>query len=435
MTPPRPHATLVVRNALVATCDAGPSDAGPSDAGLVPCGAVAVEDRLVAWVGPDAALAGAVDLEHAEVIDAGGRLVTPGLVDSHTHLVFAGDRSGELAQRARGLDYGAIARAGGGIASTVRATRAASREELLASAIGRARRLLAEGITTCEVKSGYGLSVEHELRLLEVIDELRHALFAELTIVPTLLAAHAVPPEGDRARWLAQIAGELVPEVARRRLAAFCDAFCEEVAFTRRECRDVLEAGLAHGLVPRLHADQLTGPDHPGAPPGGGARLAAELGCASADHLEHVSDDGIAALAAAGVVAGMLPATTLWLGQDRWAPARRLLGGGVPLALATNLNPGSAPTASASLTFGLACARLGLSPEEALVAFTAGGARSLRLGDRGRLATGCEADLVVWGCHDVAHLCGHPAAPHALRVVKRGRSVWEAPPGAAFDCP
>jgi imidazolonepropionase len=422
MKPLRPRATLALRNAVVATCDGGPSDAG-----IVAAGAVAVEDRHVAWVGPDAGLAEAVDLEHAEVIDAGGRLVTPGLVDSHTHLVFAGDRSDELALRARGLDYRGIARAGGGIASTVRATRAASSEELLASALPRARRLLAEGITTVEVKSGYGLSVEHELRLLEAVDDLRHALFAELTIVPTLLAAHAVPPDGDRARWLAQIAGELIPEVARRKLAASCDAFCEEGAFTKGECRAVLETGLAHGLVPRLHADQLTS--------GGGAALAAELGCASADHLEHVDAHGISALAAAGVVAGLLPTATLWLGQDRWAPGRQLLDAGVPVALATNLNPGSAPTESASLALGLACTRNGLSPDEALVAFTAGGARSLRLTDRGRLARGCEADLVLWGCCTVAHLCGHPAWPHALRVVKRGRTVWEAPPGAVADCP
>ena len=422
VTVPRPRVTLAVRNALVATCDAGPSDAG-----LVPAGAVAIADRLIAWVGPDAELGSAVDLAGAEVLDAGGRLVTPGLVDSHTHLVFAGDRSAELALRARGLDYAAIAAAGGGIASTVRATRAATREELVAAALPRARNLLAEGITTAEVKSGYGLSVEHELALLEAIDALRDALLEELTIVPTVLAAHAVPPEGHRARWLEQVATELLPEVARRRLAASCDAFCDEVAFTASECREVLRAGVAHELVPRLHAEQLGRGT-------GGARLAAELGCASADHLEHVDEDGIAALAGAGVVAGLLPTATLWLGLVRWAPARRLLDGGVPVALATNVNPGSAPTESASLALGLACVRLGLTPAEALVAFTAGGARSLRLGDRGRLAHGLEADLVVWGCRSVEHLCGHPAARHALRVVKRGRTVWEAPEGTAVNC-
>jgi imidazolonepropionase len=417
----RLRATVAVRGALVATCDAGPSDAG-----LLPGGAVAIDDRLVAWVGRDADLASAVDLAGAEVVDAGGRLVTPGLVDSHTHLVFAGDRSGELALRARGLDYLAIAAAGGGILSTVRATRAASREELVAGALARARRLLAEGVTTVEVKSGYGLSLEHELRLLEVVDDVRHALWSSVRVVPTLLAAHAVPPEGDRGRWVDRIATELVPEVARRGLAASCDAFVERGAYGLDEARRVLEAGARHGLVPRLHADQLSA--------GGGARLAAELGCASADHLEHVDDEGIAALARAGTVAGLLPTATLWLGLDRWAPARRLLEAGVPLALATNANPGSAPSESASLALGLACARLGLTPAEALVAFTAGGARSLRLGDVGRIAPGLEADLVVWGCRTVEHLAGHPGVPHARRVLRRGRTVWEAPPGAA-DCP
>jgi imidazolonepropionase len=417
----RPRATLAIRRALVATCDAGPSDAG-----LVPDGAVAIDDRLVAWVGPDARLEAAVDLDGAEVVDAGGRLVTPGLVDAHTHLVHAGDRAGELALRARGQDYLAIARAGGGIASTVRATRAASSEELLAGAIERARRLAAEGVTTVEVKSGYGLSIEHELRLLAVVDELRHALWAEVTVIPTLLAAHAVPPEGDRERWLRAIEVELVPEVARRGLAASCDAFAEQGAFTVGECRRVLAAGAAHGLVPRLHADQLSA--------SGGAALAAELGCASADHLEHVDGAGIAALARAGVVAGLLPTSTLWLGGDRWAPARRLLDAGVRVALATNANPGSAPSESASLALGLACARLGLTPPEALVAFTAGGAAALRREHLGRLAPGCEADLVLWGCRSVEHLCGHLAARHALRTVKRGRVVREAPAGAAADC-
>jgi imidazolonepropionase len=417
----RPRASLVIRDALVATCDAGPSDAG-----LVPRGAVAVDGRLVAWVGPDARLEESVDLAGAATVDAGGRLVTPGLVDSHTHLVFAGERADELALRAAGQDYRAIARAGGGIASTVRATRAAPRERLLASALARARRLLAEGVTTVEVKSGYGLSLEHELRLLEIADELRHALWAEVTVVPTLLAAHAAPPEGDRERWLRQIEGELVPEVARRRLAWGCDAFAEEGAFTVAECRRVLAAGAAHGLAARLHADQLTA--------SGGAALAAELGCASADHLEHVDPPGIEALARAGVVAGLLPTSTLWLGGDRWAPARRLLDAGVRLALATNANPGSAPSESASLALGLACARLALTPAEALVAFTAGGAAALRRDDVGRLAPGLAADAVVWGCRSVEHLCGHPATRHALRVVKRGRVAWEAPPGAAADC-
>ncbi|HET9599495.1 MAG TPA: imidazolonepropionase [Anaeromyxobacteraceae bacterium] len=416
-----PRATLVVRHALVATCDAGAHDAG-----LVADGAVAVADRLVAWVGPDRHLAGAVDAAGAEEIDAGGRLVTPGLVDSHTHLVFAGERAREHAARCAGASYLDVARAGGGIASTVRATAAATDGELLAGALARAERLLAQGVTTVEVKSGYGLEVEAELRLLGVVEALRHALWSRLTVVPTLLALHALPAGADRARHVARVRDELVPAAAERRLAVACDAFLEEGAFTAAECREVLSAAARAGLATHLHADQLT--------PGGGARLAAELGCASADHLERVDEAGVAALAAAGVVAGLLPTSTLFLRLAAFAPARRLLDAGAAVSLATNVNPGSAMSETPALTLGLACAALGLTPAEALVAFTAGGARALRRADVGRLAPGCEADLVLWGCRDLEHLPWHLGVPHALRVVKRGRTVHQAAPGAAADC-
>jgi len=388
---------------------------------------VALSDRLVGWVGPDARLEAEVDLAHAEVVDAGGRLVTPGLVDSHTHLVFAGDRGGELVRRASGESYEAIAASGGGILATVRATAAASDEALLASALARARRLLAQGVTTLEVKSGYGLSVPAELRLLRIISELAHALWGQLAIVATVLA-HAVPAEraSDRERWLRETCDELVPAAAAGGLAHFCDAFADEGALTLDEARRVLEAGAHHRLVPRLHADQLG--------PRGGARLAAELGCASADHLEHVDDDGIAALASAGVVAGLLPLATLFLRRPGFAPARRLLAAGVPVALATNVNPGSAMSENVGLTLSLACLALGMTPAEALVAFTAGGARALRLTGAGRLARGCEADLVLWGCRSVEHLPWHMGVPHALQVVKRGRVVHRAEPPLAADC-
>jgi len=418
----RPVATLAVRNAVLATCDRGPSEPG-----LVHAGAVAVEDRRIAWVGEDRDLEAAVDLAGARVIDAGGGLVTPGLVDSHTHLVFAGERAGEFALRLSGKSYVDVALSGGGIAATTRATSAARDEALLEGALARARRLLAQGVTTVEVKSGYGLTAASELRLLRVIHELAHALWAEVTIVPTLLA-HAVPPErlDDREAFVGEVCGVLVPAAAKERLAASCDVFAEEGAFTLGEARRILEAARRHGLVPRLHADQLTA--------GGGARLAAEMGCASADHLELVDEAGIAAMAAAGVVAGLLPLSTLFLRSERRAPARRLIAAGVPIALATNLNPGSAMSENVGLTLSLACLELGLSPAEALVAFTAGGARSLRSPDLGRLAPGCEADLVLWGCGSVEHLAWHMAVNHALAVVKRGRVVHEAAPGGAVDC-
>jgi imidazolonepropionase len=418
----RPKATLAVRNAVLATCDGGASDPG-----LVPGGAVAVEDRRIAWVGRDRDLEDAVDLDGAAVLDARGGLVTPGLVDSHTHLVFAGERAGEFALRVSGKSYLDVALSGGGIAATTRATRAASDDALLASAAARARHLLAQGVTTIEVKSGYGLDVAAELRLLRVIEELRHALWADVTIVPTVLA-HAVPPERreDRAGFVRDLCEVLLPAVAKDRLALSCDAFVEEGAFTPDEGRRILEAARRHRLLVRLHADQLTS--------GGGARLAAEAGCASADHLEQIDDAGVEALAGAGVVAGLLPVSTLYLGSERYAPARRLLAAGVPVAIATNLNPGSAMCESVGLTLSLACVKLGLSPAEALVAFTAGGARSLRRSDAGRLSPGCEADLVLWGCTSVEHLAWHMATNHALSVVKRGRVVHEAAPGAAVDC-
>ncbi len=417
----RPKATLAVRNAVLATCDRGPSDPG-----LVPGGAVAIEDRRIAWVGRDRDLEGTVDLDAARVLDAEGGLVTPGLVDSHTHLVFAGERAGEFALRCSGKSYLDVALSGGGIAVTTRSTQAASDRDLFDGAVARARRLLAQGVTTIEVKSGYGLEAAAELRMLRIVHELAHALWSDVTISPTLLV-HAVPParSGERAAFVREVCEELVPLVVRERLATSCDVFAEEGALALDEARAILEAAKAHGLLPRIHADQLTS--------GGGARLAAETGCASADHLEEIDDAGIEAMARAGVVAGLLPLSTLFLGSERYAPARRLLQAGVPLALASNLNPGSAMSENVGLVLSVACLKLGLSPAEALVAFTAGGARSLRRGDLGRLSPGCEADLVLWGCSSVEHLAWHMAVNPALAVVKRGRVVHEAR-GAAVDC-
>jgi len=418
----RPKATLAVRNATVARCDKGPSDAA-----ILPAGAVAVDERRIVWVGRDRELDAAVELEGAKVIDARGALVTPGLVDSHTHLVFAGERAGEFALRATGRSYLDTALSGGGIAVTTRATQAATDAALVECAAARARRLLAQGVTTVEVKSGYGLTAETELRLLRIIHELAHLLWREVTIVPTFLA-HAVPPERqeDRAAFVRELCDELLPRIGREKQAASCDVFLEEGAFSEDEARRILEAARGRGLVPRLHADQLG--------PSGGAALAAELGCASADHLEWLDDAGIEALARGNVVAGLLPLSTLALGGERWAPARKLLAAGVPVALASNLNPGSAMSENVGLVLSLACMKLGLSPAEALVAYTAGGARSLRRGDVGRIAPGCEADLVIWGCSSIEHLAWHLAVNHALTVVKRGRVVHEALPGAAVDC-
>ncbi|MFY3745495.1 imidazolonepropionase [Anaeromyxobacter sp. Red801] len=418
----RPAATLVLRNAVVATCDRGPSDAG-----LLPGAAVAVDGRRIAWVGRDRDLEAEVNAAGAKVIDARGGLVTPGLVDSHTHLVFAGERAGEFALRCAGRTYLQVALSGGGIAVTTRETRAAPDEQLLAAAAARARRLIAQGVTTLEVKSGYGLDAPEELRLLRIVHQLGAALGGDATILPTLLF-HAVPPEhvGDRAGFVREACASLIPQVARERLAQFCDVFVEDGAFAPDEARRLLQAAKDRGLVPRVHAEQLTA--------GGGARLAAELGCSSADHLEELDDAGIAALAAARVVAGLLPLSTLFLGSERYAPARRLLEAGVPVSLATNMNPGSAMSENVGLTLSLACLKLRLTPAEALVAFTAGGARALRQPDMGRVARGADADLVLWGCGSPEHLAWHMAVNHALVVVKHGRVVHEAAPAAMVDC-
>jgi len=416
---------LAVRRATLATCDRGPSDAG-----LLPDHALVVEDGEIAWIGPDAEVEGRFELGETLQVDARGRLVSPGLVDSHTHIVFgdAGERAEEFAALAAGRSYEEIARAGGGILATARATRAAPDGALVWGANARARRLLSQGVTTVEVKSGYGLSVEEELRMLRVIRELARTLAGEMTVIPTLLPLHALPPEhaADREGWIRAVIEELLPAAAAERLAVACDAFVSPTAFTVDEARRVLQAARERGLVPRLHADQLSDDR--------AAALAAELGAASADHLEHVGPDGIAALARAGVVAGLLPLSTLVARQRPFAPGRRLLDAGVPVALSTNVNPGTAMSENVALTLSLACLENGLTPDEALVAATAGGARALRLGDVGRLAPGMAADLVLWGARTPAHLCWHVGVSHALLVVRGGRVVHQAESWAAADC-
>ncbi len=425
MTALRPVATLVIRRALVATCDRGASDPG-----LLEDHAIAVEGRLVVWIGPDADLEEATELEGARQVDARGRLVTPGLVDCHTHLVFGddGSRAEEFARLAAGESYESLAQAGGGILATARATRAAGDEDLIWGAVARARRLLARGVTTVEVKSGYGLSVAEELRLLRVIREVARALAGEMTVVPTLLAAHTIPPDcaGGREGWLRRATEELIPVAAGERLAAFCDAFVAPTAFSIEEARHVLAAGKAFGLVPRLHADQLRCD--------GAAALAAEMGASSADHLEHVDDAGIGALARTGTVGGLLPVSTLFTRGRRYAPGRRLLDSGAAVALSTNLNPGTAMSENVGLTLSLACLECGLTPAEALVGFTAGGAQALRLADAGRLLVGQDADLVVWGARSPAHLAWHLGVNHALLVAKAGRVVHQAEGWTAADC-
>jgi imidazolonepropionase len=399
-----------------ATCLAGSGD----DCGLIRDAALAVRGTEIAWVGPARALPGE-PAELARVLHRGsGRLLTPGLIDCHTHLVFGGDRALDAELRARGASYAEIAAAGGGIRSTVALTRQLSADELAARALPRARALLADGVTTLEVKSGYGLDVAGELKLLEAVRLLGAQLDAE--VCPTLLALHALPPEfaADRAGYVARVAQELIPEVARRRLASAVDVFCEGIAFSLAECTAVLAAARAHGLATKVHADQLSDM--------GAARLAAEFGSLSADHLEYTGADGVAALAAAGTVAVLLPGAYLMLGEIRRPPVAALRAAGVPLAVATDLNPGTSPCTSLSLALTLARVQFGITAAEALSGVTRNAARALGLGaSRGTLAPGQQADFCLW---DLAHprefgywLGAHPC--HAS--VRRGAYRSYAP--------
>jgi imidazolonepropionase len=352
----------------------------------------------------------------ATKIDCSGCVITPGLVDSHTHAVFGGWRAAEYALRARGVSYLEIARQGGGINASVRDVRALSEDDLLERTLPRLAEVLDAGITTVEVKSGYGLSTEHELKQLRVVK--RAAERTTLDLVPTFLGAHDFPPEfrDRRTDYVDLIIQEMIPAVASEKLAHFCDVFMEPGVFDRDQARRILEAGREHGLIPRLHADEFEN--------SGGAELAAELGAASADHLGAISEAGIRALAASNTVATLLPATLFFLGKKNYAPARALVDAGAAIALATDFNPGTAPSSNLALGMTLACSHMGLDPLEALVAATAGGARALQLDDgRGYIRQGAPADLVVWSVSDHREIPYRFGAPPIREVWKRGVRV------------
>lgn len=329
--------------------------------------------------------------------DARGGLLTPGFVDSHTHLVFAGDRSSEYLLRCSGASYEEIAAAGGGIRASVRHTRGASEEELYELALPRVLRMVRQGTTTIEIKSGYGLETETELRMLRVIRRLSETL--SVRIVATFLGAHETPDEyrEDRAGYLSLVCEEMIPAVAEQGLARFCDVFCETDVFTPEESRTVLETGQRFGLTPKVHADELAA--------SGGSRVAAEVGAVSADHLMMTDADGIAALDKAAVVATLLPGTTFYLNKKKYAPARRFLDAGLTVALATDRNPGSCTVESMQFILGLACQHLQMTPEEAFRAATESGARALGLDDQvGTIAPGQAADLILWQVENAAQI-------------------------------
>jgi imidazolonepropionase len=341
-------------------------------------------------------------------------VVAPGFVDSHTHAVFGGWRAWEYALRARGVPYMEIARQGGGIHASVRDVRARSEDELVALGRARLTDMLRLGTTTAEIKSGYGLDTETELKQLRAIRRL--ASEQPIDLVPTFLGAHEFPPELERGAYVDLLVDEMIPAVAAEGLARFCDVFMEPGVFDAAQSRRVLEAGAAHGLVPKLHADELEG--------SGGAELAVALGAASADHLGAISEAGIAALASSDTVATLLPSTLFFLGRHSYAPARRLLDAGATLALASDFNPGSSPSPSLPLVMTIACSQMGLEPLEAYHAASAGGARALRLPDGcGTLERGTAADFVIWACETLAEVPYRFGAPPVAAVYKAGRKV------------
>ncbi|NTX41101.1 imidazolonepropionase [Myxococcus sp. CA033] len=380
-----------------------------------PGACVGVREGRIAFVGPESELPSGAVSSSTVVLDAEGGFVGPGFVDPHTHLVFAGERSAEFDLRNQGATYLEIAKAGGGIVSTVRATRAASEDELVRLALPRVQRLLEQGVTVAEVKSGYGLDVENELKMLRAVRRL--GALTPVELVPTLLCAHAIPQEYRERRedYVRLCIEEILPAVAREDLARFCDVFVEDSAFTVDEARRILTTGRALGLVPRLHADQLTAR--------GASELAAELGAATADHLEQVTDAGMRALADANVTAVLVPTSTLFLRMRPYAPGRRLRDAGLNIALGTNVNPGSAMSENTALALGLACLENGLSAAEAYWAATRGAALSLGLQRHGRLAVGDAGDLVLFSCASFRHLPYHLGVGHARTVVKAGRVV------------
>jgi len=382
---------------------------------IIAGGSILVRDGVIAAVG------GACEVEPlasagALRIDAEGGVVTPGFVDAHTHPVFAGTRADEYEMRAAGLTYQQIASQGGGIRSTVRKTRAASEDELFEMALPRVRLLLEHGTTTIEAKSGYGLTLDDELKILRVIARLNAE--TPLDLIPTFLGAHEIPEEyrGAREDYIRVVIDEMLPQVAAEGLARYCDVFCESHVFSVDESRRVLARATELGLGVRIHAEQLS--------QSGGASLAAEFGAATADHLEWIDAAGIIALRQAGVIAVLLPGAVFNLGLTRYAPARAMIEADLPVALATDFNPGSSPTPSMQMILSIACTQMRMTPAEAITAATINAAHSLGCGERlGSLEVGKHADVAVFDCDDYRQIPYLFGVNHALVVVKSGRIV------------
>ncbi len=397
---------LAITGARVATMREGASPYG-----LVEGAAVGIREGSIVHIGPPE------NVNATDVVDRAGALITPALIDCHTHLVFGGNRVREFERRLQGASYEEIARAGGGIVSTVRATREASARELFDSAALRVRDLLASGVGTVEIKSGYGLTTDHELEMLRVARRLADAL--PVRVVTSLLAAHAIPPEhaGDPDRYIDIVCREIIPRAVEEQLADSVDGFLERIAFNRDQIRRVFEAAKAAAVPVRLHADQLSDQ--------GGAALAAEYRALSADHLEHTSAAGVEALAAAGTVAVVIPGASTFLNEPHLPPIEEMRRSGVPIAVSTDLNPGTSPVGSLPTAMWLAAARFRLTPTEALAGATRHAAAALGLTDTGIIDVGKRADLAVWDTDDPAALSYWLGRPLCREVWLGGRRVYE----------
>jgi imidazolonepropionase len=391
-----------------------------SQVGLIRDGAILVRDGLIVAVGPSRKIEKLRESKNAEKIDLGGRVVLPGFVDAHTHLIHAASRAEEYELKIRGASYEEIARRGGGILNSVKKLRAATAEDLKSRARGFLEKFAEHGTTTIEAKSGYGLDVTSELRILSLHKELDAE--QPLEIVSTFLGAHVVPAEyrgkaGGTQEYLRVLEEQLIPEVGENGLAEFCDVFCERGAFTLRESRQVLEAGKARGLTPRVHAEQLSN--------SGATRMGIEMGAASCDHLEYLKPADIRALGKSNTAAMLLPGCDFHLGLERYAPARELIEAGAVVALATDFNPGTSPTLNMAMILSLACSRLRMTPAEAIAAATINAAYSLGRSDKiGSIERGKQADLAVFEVADYREIPYYFGVNNCWMTMKRGEIVY-----------
>jgi imidazolonepropionase len=412
--------TLAVLHASQLVTLAGPRrlrvGAELCDLAIIPDGGILVRDGVIVATGPSEEIEKQMPGD-AKVVDATGRVVLPGFVDAHAHPVFAGNRVDEFEMRARGATYEEIAAGGGGIRSTVSKTRTATEDQLLAQALKHAEWFIRGGTTTVEAKSGYGLSVEDEIKILRVVRRLNTETAVEF--VPTFLGAHAVPEEFQSApdRYVSLVIDEMLPRIAEERLAEFCDVFCERGYFDVETSRKILTAARERGLGIRMHADQLTN--------GGGAALAAELGAVTADHLEQTEAPGIAAMQRAGVQPVLLPGSVYSLGKSRYPRAREMIQAGLAVVIATDFNPGSSPTPSMQMVLSLAATQMKMTPAEGVTAATINAAYSLKRGDKiGSLEAGKRANFALYDCADYRELAYYFGAPQTHSVYVRGDRVF-----------